>query len=165
MESLIKAINLLKTSYSIEKEYTKGGCWNFAEALRLLHNHKDGLVVYDQIEGHAYYTYDWENFFDINGVHEFDKAKSSKFMYGEDLAFIKPEKWCSGIKNNGNWELSIVDNTGVIKNLIRFDTYEAVKLFLTKIDKEIFDSHSIALYDNKQDHYIVCTDENSWKKL
>lgn len=165
MESLIKAINLLKTSYSVEKEYTRGGCWNFAEALRLLHNHKDGLVVYDQIEGHAYYTYNWIGFYDINGVHEFDKAKSSKFMYGEDLAFIKPEKWCSDIKNNGNWELSIVDNTGVITNLIYFDTYESVKLFLTKIDKEIFDSHLITLYDNKQDNYIVCIDENSWKKL
>nr|DAY41584.1 MAG TPA: hypothetical protein [Caudoviricetes sp.] len=165
MENLIKAINLLKTSYSVEKEYTRGGCWNFAEALRLLHNHKDGLVVYDQINGHAYYTYDWENFFDITGVHKFDKERLSKFMYGEDLTFIKPENWCSGLKNNGNWELSIIDNDGVIKNLIRFDTYESVKFFLTKIDKEIFDSHSIALYDYKQDHYIVCIDENSWKKL
>ena len=165
MENLIKAISLLKTSYSVEKEYTRGGCWNFAEALRLLHNHKDGVVVYDQIEGHAYYTYDWVSFYDINGEHKFDKAKSSKFMYGEVLASIKPENWYSNIKNNGNWELSIVDNNGVMKNLIRFDTYESVKFFLTKIDKEIFDTHSIALYDNKQDHYIVCTDENSWKKL
>ena len=57
MENLIKAIKLLKTSYSIEKEYTSGGCWNFAEALRLLHNHEKGLVVYDQINGHAYYTF------------------------------------------------------------------------------------------------------------
>ena len=165
MSELIKAINLLRTSQSVIKEYTQGGCWNFAEALRLLHNHKGGVVVYDQIEGHAYYTYDWVSFYDINGEHKIDKAESSKFMYGEDLAFIKPEKWCSDIKNNGNWELSIVDNTVVIKNLIRFDTYESVKLFLTKIDKEIFDSHLITLYDNKQDNYIVCIDENSWKKL
>ena len=38
MENLIKAIKLLKTSYSIEKEYTSGGCWNFAEALNFPSN-------------------------------------------------------------------------------------------------------------------------------
>lgn len=165
MESLIKAINLLKTSYSIEKEYTRGGCWNFAEALRLLHNHEKGLVVYDQIEGHAYYTYDWENFFDILGVHEFDKAKSSKFMYGEDLASIRPEKWCSDIKDRGNWEVSIVDNTGIITNLINFDTYRSLKFFLEKIDKNVFDKYTVTLYDCSRNKFIVCTDNDSWKKL
>lgn len=165
MENLLKAIKLLKTSYSIEKEYTGGGCWNFVEALRLLHNHKDGLVVYDQVEGHAYYTYDWVSFYDINGEHKFDKAKSSKFMYGEDLAFIKPEQWCSDIKNRSNWEISITDNTGIITNLISFDTYESMKFFLEKIDQKVFDKYTVTIYDQSRDKLVVCTDNDSWRKL
>lgn len=165
MESLIKAINLLRISQSVIKEYTKGGCWNFAEALRLLHNHKDGLVVYDQIEGHAYYTYDWVSFYDINGEHNFDKAESSKFMYGEDLDFIKPWKWCDDISNSGNWELSIIDSSGVVKNLITFNSYESMKFFFEKIDKNVFDSFNVFLYDHKRDKLVVCTDNESWRKL
>jgi hypothetical protein len=165
MSELIKAINLLRTSQSVIKEYTQGGCWNFAEALRLLHNHKGGVVVYDQIEGHAYYTYDWVSFYDINGEHKIDKAESSKFMYGEDLDFIKPWKWCDDISNSGNWELSIIDSNGVIKNLITFNSYESMKFFFEKIDKNVFDSFNVFLYDHKRDKLVVCTDNESWRKL
>ena len=53
-------------------------------------------------------------------------------------------------------------NLNVLNSIIH---PEIRKKILEKIDKNVFDSFNVFLYDHKRDKLVVCTDNESWRKL
>ena len=159
MNNVFKAVHLLRTSHSVVEDYTKGGCWNFAEALRLLHNHPKGEVAYNQILGHAYYTFDRVKFYDIKGEHEFKEDWLGDFLFGEEVLHFKPEKWSSNISNRGRWKAQVYDKDSlIIKNEFNLNSFKAVRALINSFGNDFLNDNPVELWDLEYEHSIIVKD-------
>lgn len=159
MNNVLKAVQLLRTSHSVVTDYTRGGCWNFAEALRLLHNHPEGEVAYNQILGHAYYTFDRIKFYDIKGEHEFKGDWLGDFLFGEEVLHFKPERWCGDIYNRGRWKVLVYSESAfVIENTFYLDRFKAVRLLINSFGNDFLNNHPVELWDLEYEHSIIVKD-------
>ena len=165
MIEIEQAIKLLNTSQAVINDYTKGGCWNFAEALRLLHNHPNGKVAYNVILGHAYYTYDKETFYDIRGKHEFRSDKLDDFLFGVEVLFFNPEKWCENISNRCRWRIDIYDAVGVIVYQYNLNTFKEVELLINSLSHEFYYNHAIGVLDHSFEYSVVIKSPEDLKTM
>lgn len=163
MNNVLKAVELLNTSQSVVNDYTRGGCWNFAEALRLLHNHPTGEVAYNQIRGHAYYTCDRIKFYDIKGEHEFKDLDD--FIFGEELLHFNPGRWCDSISNRCRWKIDIYDRAGVIVYQYNLNTFKEVELLIKSLSDEFYYNHAIGVLDHLLDCSVVVKSPSDLKDL
>lgn len=159
MNNVLKAVELLNTSQAVVNDYTRGGCWNFAEALRLLHNHPTGEVAYNQILGHAYYTCDRVKFYDIKGEHEFNKDRLDDFLFGEEILHFSPQNWCESISNRCRWKAIVYSESAfIIENVFNLDSFKSVRLLINSFGNDFLKSHPVELFDNEYEHSIIVKD-------
>lgn len=165
MNNVLKAVKLLNTSQAVVNDYTRGGCWNFAEALRLLHNHPNGKVAYDVIQGHAYYTFDRVKFYDIRGEHEFSSDRLDNFLFGVEILFFNPEKWCKDISNRCRWRVDIYDTVGVIIYQYNLDALKEVELLINSLSDEFYYNHAVGVLDSLVGCSVVVNSPSDLKNL
>lgn len=165
MNNVLKAVELLNTSKAVVNDYTRGGCWNFAEALRLLHNHPTGEVAYNQILGHAYYTCDRVKFYDIKGEHEFNKDRLDDFLFGEEILHFSSQNWCESISNRCRWRVDIYDTVGVIVYQYNLNTFKEVELLISSLSDEFYYNHAIGVLDHLLDCSVVVKSPSDLKGL
>lgn len=165
MNNVLKAVELLNTSQAVVNDYTRGGCWNFAEALRLLHNHPNGKVAYNVILGHAYYTYDRVKFYDIKGEHEFNPDRLSDFLFGVEILFFNPEKWCDSISDRCRWRVDIYDTVGVIVYQYNLNTFKEVELLIKSLNDEFYRNHSIGILDHRFEYSAIIKNSEDLKTM